>query len=366
MQSLCEFLGRVSSWVATHACACARARDRSMPEEPGRAVLSSRMGGWAAAVLVATVSVLLGAYLLQQAAQIQREQLTRTIAELDSEFASLAARESWTHAEAAVRQRVELAPELATTATYCQHAKAIRMARQPGWQAAELAALQSAADAGGAEDATPQGPLARLTLIRLLRRQGRHAEAVSHYNQMPLELESLDCKSLGLPVAIWMEQLDERDGGGGGPVSRLHSSWADSLRHLNRHEDARAVITRGARARLARADPSHPNRAPPSPLQHPSALPVLGSAPCLECLAVEAVPRLLRSEWSAEVSAALTPDVLVHQAASTDTWDVLQCDHRFFVDAYPRHERPGRTFADFETSHSSRPGDSSGGETVTK
>ena len=90
------------------------------------------------------------------------------------------------------------------------------------------------------------------------------------------------------------------------------------------------------------------------------------SEACLECLAVEAVPRLLRSNWSADISAALTPDALLHETARTDLWDVLQCDHRFFVDAYPRHERPGRTFNDFATSHSSRPGDSSGGETVTK
>ena len=324
--------------------------------------MGNGLGAVHTAVLVATVAILLGGCLVHQASQSQREQLASAIAELDIEFAALAARESWTHAEAAARQRVALAPELATTGAYCQHAEAIRMARQPGWQAAELAALESAADAGG-----PEGPLARLTLVRLLRKEGRHAEAVSHYNRMPPTLHSLECKPLGLPVATWMEHLDERDGGGGGgPVSRLHSSWADSLRQLGRYEDARAVITRGARARLARVDPSRSDPAPPCPLQHPSALPVLGSEACLECLAVEAVPRLLRSNWSADISAALTPDALLHETARTDLWDVLQCDHRFFVDAYPRHERPGRTFNDFATSHSSRPGDSSGGETVTK
>ena len=172
------------------------------------------MGAAATALLVAAAAMLLGGLTLHRQAQ-QEQLLTAVVADLDSEFSALSQREAWADALAAAQQRLSLAPALATTRAQCSHAEAIRMVRRPGWQAAELAALESAAEVTQTSDAADsEAALARLTLIRLLQRDDRHAEAVHHYETLPQPMPYVRAALLPqLSVAAWLEELDERAGG---------------------------------------------------------------------------------------------------------------------------------------------------------
>eukprot|EP01047_Picozoa_sp_COSAG01_P018368 COSAG01_NODE_993_length_12256_cov_6.798964_2_plen_305_part_00 len=191
----------------------------------------------------ATVAALAVALVvLQQRRQHQHQQhLVQLVAELDTEYHVRARAGKWNAAAAAARQRLALAPSLATVDGHLRLARAVRAERRPGWAAEQRACLSKAMGLRGVGKQQQHAAAAEQELAALLSNTGRHAEATLVYEgHLSGTVHALVV--LGGARAV--------EAGGGAPelegARRQHRRWAESLRALGRHDEATSALARAA------------------------------------------------------------------------------------------------------------------------
>jgi hypothetical protein len=187
---------------------------------------------------VAALAVSLALVVLQQRRQHQHQQhLVQLVAELDTEYHVRARAGKWNAAAAAARQRLALAPSLATVDGHVRLARAVRAERRPGWAAEQRACLSKAMGLRGVGKQQQHAAASEQELAALLSNTGRHAEATLVYEGH-------------LSGTVHAGGARAAEAGGGAPelegARRQHRRWAESLRALGRHDEATSALARAA------------------------------------------------------------------------------------------------------------------------